>query len=728
MIPDPKYIPFSNIQQFFNDKESATAMVGGYALFWVDLQRTTPKEVFILTGYPTYTFASLGVRVNIGGGGTFVDDDGNEIIIYAYPYDANGDEQRYFIQVFNDIDVPQFVVEATPYVPSTIVPPEQAINGENELINPQFAQVFFNSGAPHTFTYTGASNEESLLAPGWSLIVSGTGTITVERIAMTEVNTPSNPPYVLDIQCSGVSTIILRQHLYQSPRLLARAYVSGYMIAASEDAVSHPIQMQYVPSGGSLDSNTIIDATVSADGSYNVLQGTLQITGTINPDPPTTGYVNIDIVIPQGSHLRLSSFQLVGTNVPIELFFDQQPVQLQLNQLFNVYMSSIQTQSKTSLTPWWFFPANPVQFGGNDASVSSQCSYIFDQTILYQTAANQVGVFIGPGEDNQVFVVKAVSDAADARFAIITYIAPQSVRGCWGYFLSCFARAALDTIHNTAITAKMRILYRTDLPPSLSSTEPIASWTLGQDPSFAAGWTDITPLNDPAYTLVAPNTDPSSGLDAYSGYAYNQFQLPVLNGDEDTLAVVYYIMEPLDSTPASEDAVLLRSIATVQNQFAIDWTPTSYSEVLQACQFYWETSYAVGVSEGTVTYENAYFFWVPCLAGDSNILAVELQAFSFSYQDKCIVPTLVMFAPSSGSANQVSVTAHGDSGGDVTATDSVAISGHWSSSIINTKCTSFQVTTSGSIVDIDVGAGVPANTRPRAYISYHWVANSVLGQ
>ncbi len=324
MALDSRYIQAFTIEDVLLDKDTGAPLSGGKVYFYQDLQRTVLKAVYELTGTaPNYTYTQMANPVILSSIGTFEDTMGNPKIPYFFPYDADGNIERYYIAVYSSEDVFQFAREAQPYIFGTVIPPDQIINGENLLANPQFVEVSFNPQEPHTYTFVAASNEVVQVAPDWTLVVSGTGSVIVERIALTATDTPSQPPYVLDIECLGVNSIILRQRLFESPRLLAGIYITGFFIAASEDSLPHPLQMQYNPSAGTLDSNVIIDEVITGDGSYNVLQGNLLIAGTINPDPATTGYVDIDIIIPAGSHISVSSFQTVGINTPVNLAFDK---------------------------------------------------------------------------------------------------------------------------------------------------------------------------------------------------------------------------------------------------------------------------------------------------------------------------------------------------------------------------------------------------------------------
>ena len=60
-------------------------------------------------------------------------------------------------------------------------------------------------------------------APNWDFVISGTGTVTVERIAISgNQNVVTSPPYVLDVSVSiGITACYLRQRLYLNSGLWA---------------------------------------------------------------------------------------------------------------------------------------------------------------------------------------------------------------------------------------------------------------------------------------------------------------------------------------------------------------------------------------------------------------------------------------------------------------------------------------------------------------------------
>src|SRR6266478_8222714 len=151
------YIPLFTIEEVILDKDTGLPLSGGIVSFFRDSQRTTPKDVFQISGVsPNYTFTDVGAVFTLGLSGTFVDGNGNPFVPYAFPYDAAGELDLYFVTVVSAGGVPQFTREAVPYVPPGNVPPEDRTNTENELCNPQFVEVNFPAGIT-TLSLTGSN-------------------------------------------------------------------------------------------------------------------------------------------------------------------------------------------------------------------------------------------------------------------------------------------------------------------------------------------------------------------------------------------------------------------------------------------------------------------------------------------------------------------------------------------------------------------------------------------
>ena len=109
------YITATDLNQYLVDKASGQPLAGGIISFYEDSSRTTPKPVYELTGSPPdYTYTALPNSLTLSSVGTIVDAGGNQVALYYYPYDANGDIQLYYIVVTDANGNPQFTREAWP--------------------------------------------------------------------------------------------------------------------------------------------------------------------------------------------------------------------------------------------------------------------------------------------------------------------------------------------------------------------------------------------------------------------------------------------------------------------------------------------------------------------------------------------------------------------------------------------------------------------------------------
>src|SRR5690348_4999076 len=114
MSIDPRYMIASSLQEYFVDKDTGLPLSGGIVSFWNDTNRTLPKPVFMLSGSPpSYTYTELPNPLILSAVGT-PQYNGNDIVIYYYPYDANGNVELYYVTVTANDSAPQFTREAWP--------------------------------------------------------------------------------------------------------------------------------------------------------------------------------------------------------------------------------------------------------------------------------------------------------------------------------------------------------------------------------------------------------------------------------------------------------------------------------------------------------------------------------------------------------------------------------------------------------------------------------------
>jgi hypothetical protein len=608
----PLYIPLFSIEEVILDKDTGLPLSGGVVDFFRDSQRTTPKMIYRISGTsPNYTFVQAGSQLTLGISGTFVDINGNPFVPYAFPYDADGNTDLYYITVKSQGLVSQFVREAVPYIGLVKVPTEQLVNTENELSNPQFVELLVPTVGVTTLSITGA-NTVTRIAPGWDLITSGSGTVELERLEPQAASVPTNPPYALKINASNGfgATIKLRQRLNNSPSIIRGGFASFTFTAAVIGGGNSAIGVSYAPSLGA--ATTIVPNTnVPTDGAYHTISGNAAIPDQPN-SPASTGYVDILVTIPTSRNIAITSLQLVGLGYSANIPYDEQTVERQKDQLFHYYENSLVRQSKENLLAGWNFALNPWQINRPaPTTITAQTFYITDQTILYQETAGALSVGRAAYNLNYGLQLAAINGVPANRFAIIQYIDKTTIAPYWAQKMSCLVRG----IYNYGAGAlpapqlKMRLIWRTDaipvsgavpparpLPPALVS--PITSFDTNGDPVFAAGWNQVKPLNDIAYTMETLASLTVSNL--FPAMPFDEFQLPTPTGGSIPLylGVVVYINKPLNDTAGNVDYVVFDRISMTNNDFALDCANETYEQSLEKCQYYYEKTYPENLYAG----------------------------------------------------------------------------------------------------------------------------------
>lgn len=549
---------------------------------------------------------------------------------------------------------------------------------DNQISNPQFAFVNFPitittpSSTTPTLTLTTAGTYH--IAPGWDLILAGTGSCVVTQLIFTgqenlyqpSVPTQPNsaPPYALRINTSGGwSSVILQQQFNGVGAIWYNNFVSASMFARSEDSIPHPISINYVPNtgGGAAPIPIISSVPLVTTSAFDIIQGIVPLNSSANSTLNNAAYVDIQIVLPIIGIVDISDVQIMGQTSLLPNNFavtPEEPLERQTDHLFHYYANELIIKPKNSILVGWNFSINPWQFnvlGATPISVTAQCSYITDQTILYQNAASQVTFFQNVGNSSGTpyndLAIQAVAAAADTRIALIQYVDPNSVMDYWNAIVSSLARAyiVLGAGNSTKVRLKMRLIWRANLPSTIGVAEPILTWTANTDPVFSAGWTAIAPINDPAYilpsTLLANNEIPYM--------AFDQFQLPAQATLAQTLGIVVYTMDQMSSVAAHLDTIIFDKISLVPNAFAVDTHPQTFDQCLRECQFYYEKSYPYGIPvNASATNAGAQSAAMRIAITDDASLV--LSSFSFQFkQTKRAVPVLSFWSPSSTSSGLI---------------------------------------------------------------------------
>ena len=519
----------------------------------------------------------------------------------------------------------------------------------NIITNPQFADIDFVS--PLVITTAGTYD----IAPGWQLVLTGTGTTTVTQVANSgDSNIEGNPPYYITFANSGWSTAQLIQTFTNNGAIFAGGAIAVSFLAA---ATGTPVQLSVIYTPSNLPGNSTTIFPISGPGTITVgalteYSAAVDIPASTNTDSGPAANVQIIFVLPVNGTISLTNIQITGQSQPLPSgylqtmnpLFQEIPYERVVDQEFHIYKDSLLTEPKDNLLVGWTFALNPWQYATITSTNIPVNQYTADQTIIIQQnyvatgTGNNVAVGQGTAAQNHAYVVTAVT--ATNQFAIVQYIDPRTIGTYWGQILSAMVNTAISTSNSTTVKFKVRLIWSTALPLTVSRTEPILSWTAGADPTFSSAWTPIVPLNDPAYTLVnGTNTN----------FAFDQFQLPESTSVNMTLGIVLYTTGSMSITSPA-DSILFNRVSLVPNDYAIDASTETYDETLRKCQYYYEKSYQVGALPGTASYVG------------SNAIVTSLGAFAFLYsfyiryqQYKRNNPLVTLYSPRTGAANTISV-------------------------------------------------------------------------
>lgn len=209
MATNKSYVPLTPMWELFSDKTTTNLLKTGYALFYKDTQRNIAKPVYQITGSPpNYDFIEYGELITNGSTSSWrvpLNDQGAfDFILYGYPYDANGNEELYYVDFFNSNGTFQFSREGIPYIASG----GSSTTG-NGLINyiPN-GQFLIHNNLPKTEDYEAGEVRQAItdIAFGnWTFERDENSTskdiITFERIGSYTQNPKGSPRNILRLKC-----------------------------------------------------------------------------------------------------------------------------------------------------------------------------------------------------------------------------------------------------------------------------------------------------------------------------------------------------------------------------------------------------------------------------------------------------------------------------------------------------------------------------------------------
>jgi hypothetical protein len=609
MALDPRYITAIDLSPYLVDKDSGAPLANGVVSFWQDAARTVPKLVYELSGAPpNYTYTALPNPIILSNTGTFQDAAGNNIAVYYFPYDSqlpDANVQLYYITVTNSMGTEQFTREAWPNIVTNESQTLTQADISNALTNPQFATVLFNPSNSLTITTTGSGTLSTTIAPGWilNLTTLGIGSVTVTRNSIAGSTAyPYNPPYTLTVAPgANITALTLSQRLYHNPSIWSPqpGGTNGYIASSILLAPLSSAIMQYAPSTGAVQELLNANNTL---GVYQEFTNTIQLTSASNTDNADVGYVDIIVSLPIGATTTFSNVQIVGleTNEP-NVVYDQTPVNRQIDYMFHYYNPLLQYKPTSSYLIGWDFPFNPYQFLGPAVPVAAiganKSSYVWDQTILFQSVNSGIGV------SRTSSGAISLTAAAAGQMALIQYLPQETARKILNDYMAVNIAAMANS---TPITATVSLWYTTDanLPSVVGSNNSIVA-TLdanGKPATFNGNWFEVprSNLGNAQFTI---GTSTTTNFNNYPFTGWN------MNGIAECNTATYFAIVVGTGTVPNGNSVSFDSISLCDGQIPTRPASMSPDLVLRQCQRYYSMSFdqtaipatGLGLTEGMVT-------------------------------------------------------------------------------------------------------------------------------
>jgi hypothetical protein len=620
---DPQYITGPELQDYFVNKNTGLPLAGGKVYFWKDRARNYAKPVYQLVqgsnNPPQYSYEPLPNPMTLSNVGTYVDNSNNNIAVYFYPYDENGDEELYYIEWYDALGKFQGVFqgsrEAWPYPNGANENNNVEIADivSNQITNPSFINVLFTTPTL-TLNYTGTGNQTINFAPGWQLYFaySGDGTLTITQNAVLgNRNLLNNPPYTLDFNIgANISSIYIQQTLNINPDWAATSTfepeATGWLSGSILIGPGTTVTMEYLASSGNVTPQEILSETNTNTGEneYEQVNATIQLDTANSSVGGSSGYDLIRIVLPTSGTASISNVQVVSLNDDIgDVAYEQTTSNRQVDQMFNYYKGLLEYKPLNSYLVGWDFPLNPAQALGWTQSAQTLggvnlSRYILDQTILYTAVDNSIAISQSTNGD------LVITASADTQFALIQYLDGFQVQEILSSDLSSAIKGFTSQSGGITATASLWYTVGSQLPNVASG-----SWLSLVDGLNSTGYvTDFNQASSGSWTEVfRSGINPSGGSASQLGPA--QFTLPYSetsnysfiplsgwgkNNNTSSSSATYFAYVLGFSTLKSGQSVTLRSISLVPGNIATVPAPKTLGDVLFDVQRYYRMTFNIG--------------------------------------------------------------------------------------------------------------------------------------
>lgn len=444
-------------------------------------------------------------------------------------------------------------------------PPQPGNNSTDNLItNPQFEDVLFQ--VPTLMT---SSTSPINFAPGWQIVTTGAGTISIQQLTLAgDAGVDTNPSYYISIANNGFNTVTLQQTFAKNGALWTREAAAASITARATSPTNISVQLKYSDNTTSL---PLISKQLQTG--WNTYRGAVDIPGSTNTTSGINAFTNLNLSWEGNVTVLITSIQLIGQDVmDPTVTYAQIPIERQIDHEFHYYKPKLEYKPIPSYAIGWDFGFNPCQALGPTPGLSglaaNRARYVADQTISFESVGNVMSyAFDKTGV--------SITTTTATQFALIQYLDAPTAVELLNQRLSVSLRG---NIASGTIVGDVQ-LYWTDSTLPVINDSVIVSLTAGI-PTIAAGWSQVNRgvLNAAQFTLTTTN----------QSFGFNGFDATT-DADINT-ATFFAIVVSFNALPIST-ALHLDYISLCGGDIATRPAPLSQAQTLAALQYYYEKSY-----------------------------------------------------------------------------------------------------------------------------------------
>jgi hypothetical protein len=365
---------------------------------------------------------------------------------------------------------------------------------------------------------------------------------------------------------------------------------------------------------------------------------------------------------------------------------------------------------------------NPFQLAAS-GNITNMATYICDQTIALTGNSGNVGYAIDPITDGLQLTTAGSNDS----FYLMQYLSENDAKKILGTQLSVNVNGYV-TSSSGPVSCQVYLCRS----PSTSTIPilPTSIGTLASNGAFtltAPGWTFIPRSGLDTATSILPVVLTNDEInDLSNDIPFTGWQVTDSSQITDTQ---YFAIVVTFSYTSPSTALTVNSISLIPSSIPARPAPESFSEVLKKCQYYYETSYDIGLYAGAVSNDGT----IACeqiLTLGANALPNGSPAFprflSVRYTTSKRIPVIPsIYAPDGTIANVLVIGTYITT--SLFSTDATIL-GNWT--LVDNGCTGFSFKPVNLSVSIASGPGVgalPNAAWAESVAIFHYVSDARLG-